>query len=603
MKIKSLVFAISMVAAFAISSTPLCSEPEHAPIPDASIPESSSPVHNQSRIVERDWDYETFTNYNMQSYFENLWEYSPENDYGSCGFVSLINVLTYYDTFFNDNIIPEQYERTYEKNNSFSESIIHSPGVLRNSVISSGYVRPYLFCHAFEESDYQAYLMIRWNEHEKTDNDESKVEKMEDGSYANVYDFKVKLDLSDQDVLCEYIGLDDYLNFRLITGQSNELYEIAAEYIGNGVPVIAHIVKRNERDPKFKETNHAAVAYEVENGVIYANYGWDEEDTHLKLIDDFPAYNAIKSLMVITPKEGVQHVHSDNYDINGKGCCGCNIDDKIYVSNIPDYKDIPPTYYWMKDAFSDSELYEIRVSKRYLSDDSYLKFSTTRNSFSMPISIWKQMCNTGGSYYVELERTNIGEDVETYGRSIYGTASKDNMKIIEKAASAFPLGNEYSSITFPRPILLETNFGGLGSKSYSATLLTKRARYNEVEGTIQLSANKIGQGEAYLDLTMSQSISRVDLGLCIPTLTEGYSNSPDSGCSLKVEYKAAGGEFKEAYDLLKQEYNDLMSGDKNYAIVFPEPTKQFRIISEFESPTSSEDKGVVSIDKLSFYYA
>lgn len=603
MKIKSLVFAISMVAAFAISSTPLCSEPEHAPIPDASIPESASPVHNQSRIVERDWDYETFTNYNMQSYFENLWEYSPENVLGSCGFVSLINVLTYYDTFFNDNIIPEQYERTYEKNSSFSESVIHSPGVLRNSIISSGYVSPYLFCHAFEETDYQSYLMIKWNQHEGSDNGDSEIVQVGTSEFTRVYNFTPKISLSNQIDLCKYIGLDKYLNFELITGQYDELYEIAAEYIGNGIPVIAHIVRRDESDPKFKETNHAVVAYEVENGVIYANYGWDEEDTHLKLIDDFPAFNAINSLMVITPKEGVQHVHSDNYEINGKGCCGCNIDDKIHVSNIPDYKDIPPTYYWMKDAFSDSELYEIRVSKRYLGDDSYLEFSATRNSFSMPISIWKQMCDDGGSYYVELERTNLDESISTHGRSIYGTANKDNMKIIEKAASAFQLGNEYSSITFPRPILLETNFGGLGSKSYSATLLTKRARYNEVEGAIQLSANKIGQGEAYLDLTMSQSISRVDLGLCIPTLTEGYSNSPDSGCSLKVEYKAAGGEFKEAYDLLKQEYNDLISGDKNYAIVFPEPTKQFRIISEFESPTSSEDKGVVSIDNLSFYYA
>ena len=48
---------------------------------------------------------------NKNSYFSNLYNYSPMNSHGSCGYVSLAQYLSYYDTFYNDNIIPESYER------------------------------------------------------------------------------------------------------------------------------------------------------------------------------------------------------------------------------------------------------------------------------------------------------------------------------------------------------------------------------------------------------------------------------------------------------------------------------------------------------------
>ena len=48
---------------------------------------------------------------NMVNYFSNLNTFSPSNKGGSCGFVSLAQVLSYYDTFYNDSIIPEQYDK------------------------------------------------------------------------------------------------------------------------------------------------------------------------------------------------------------------------------------------------------------------------------------------------------------------------------------------------------------------------------------------------------------------------------------------------------------------------------------------------------------
>lgn len=39
--------------------------------------------------------------FNMTTYFKNLSTYSPKNSYGSCGYVTFIQCLSYYDTFIH----------------------------------------------------------------------------------------------------------------------------------------------------------------------------------------------------------------------------------------------------------------------------------------------------------------------------------------------------------------------------------------------------------------------------------------------------------------------------------------------------------------------
>lgn len=60
----------------------------------------------------------------MVTYFQNLYTYSPVNSHGSCGYVSFIQYLSYYDTFRNDNIIPTVYERSQGSVSSLGNCII-----------------------------------------------------------------------------------------------------------------------------------------------------------------------------------------------------------------------------------------------------------------------------------------------------------------------------------------------------------------------------------------------------------------------------------------------------------------------------------------------
>ena len=86
-----------------------------------------------------------YENY-AQSYFRHLTNNYPVNHYGSCSYVAISMLLSYYDTFYDDNIIPEQYdvssenaanETTLSKYNMVNRN--NSPGVLEDTFTVSNY--------------------------------------------------------------------------------------------------------------------------------------------------------------------------------------------------------------------------------------------------------------------------------------------------------------------------------------------------------------------------------------------------------------------------------------------------------------------------------
>ena len=47
----------------------------------------------------------------QESYFDNLTINHGMNFLGSCGYVGIDMLLSYYDTYLSDNIVPEQYDK------------------------------------------------------------------------------------------------------------------------------------------------------------------------------------------------------------------------------------------------------------------------------------------------------------------------------------------------------------------------------------------------------------------------------------------------------------------------------------------------------------
>lgn len=64
--------------------------------------EGYSGIYFDEKIVSK---VEIENNY----YFKNLHENIGDNKYGSCAYVALGSLLSYYDIFYNDNIVPDTY--------------------------------------------------------------------------------------------------------------------------------------------------------------------------------------------------------------------------------------------------------------------------------------------------------------------------------------------------------------------------------------------------------------------------------------------------------------------------------------------------------------
>jgi hypothetical protein len=71
----------------------------------------------------------------MYEFFKGLEKYLPHNMSASCGYVALSGILSYYDSFYNDNVIPEKYDRTDFDSKNRSELIKNSPGVFKSGPI------------------------------------------------------------------------------------------------------------------------------------------------------------------------------------------------------------------------------------------------------------------------------------------------------------------------------------------------------------------------------------------------------------------------------------------------------------------------------------
>ena len=110
-------------------------------------------IHTQAQGVTPINDVDTTTSSNSNSlfltdnfatyYFSRLTQNYGNNVKGSCGYVALGMLLSFYDTYWNDNIIPEQYDKcTNLSTNNFNPQTVRSPGIERDDSSAGIYSTP-----------------------------------------------------------------------------------------------------------------------------------------------------------------------------------------------------------------------------------------------------------------------------------------------------------------------------------------------------------------------------------------------------------------------------------------------------------------------------
>lgn len=193
------------------------------------------PHYSMSGIAgtDSDCDYKQTLRTKQFNYFKNLTEYSPYNRFGTCSFVSLIQVLSYWDNFYDDNIIEEKYDRKAENQSPYLlDSELISPGVEKGN-----YQNTYATIQDTVLNtcswDYQYELIRRYNKYDATtkSNEDNSVE-YKDGFPA------IKI----QEVTDNCLPIKPKSVFAKSGLTQQEYRLLTKKYIDNGIPVILNIM-------------------------------------------------------------------------------------------------------------------------------------------------------------------------------------------------------------------------------------------------------------------------------------------------------------------------------------------------------------------------
>ena len=86
-------------------------------------------IQNSSIFVNNYTLPATYNKVYTHNYFKNLHTNIPNNQYGSCGYVALGMYLSFWDSYWNDNIISEQYDEELIIYHQYDNLYTSSPGV------------------------------------------------------------------------------------------------------------------------------------------------------------------------------------------------------------------------------------------------------------------------------------------------------------------------------------------------------------------------------------------------------------------------------------------------------------------------------------------
>lgn len=274
-------------------------------------------------------DMRSSSDFSMKNYFKNLNKYSPVNSAGSCGYVSFIQYLAYYDTFYNDDVIAEQYERKELSVADIPTAISISPGVQRLTYPSTGL---YNFIQSNKDTDFQMYLMDIVNSALGNSPDQY--------SYSigmwSYYHILNKL-FPNKNVTFEYRRVNSYGSKPTDSSVISQFDNYVKSKLDAGLPVMLHIAMYNEVTGEY-DNYHSVVAYYYDSKGIHAHFGWGAGTSDVVISASYQITEA--GVMNTT---NIDFTHSNNYIINGVPYCGCGEHIHKYI-----YKPYDNTYHTSK---------------------------------------------------------------------------------------------------------------------------------------------------------------------------------------------------------------------------------------------------------------
>lgn len=415
--------------------------------------------------------------FNRKQFLENSYKYEPWNRIGTCGYISLMQLLSFYDTFYNDNIIPDQYDRSNQSATTLSDAVKYSPGV--EPISSSEYpcdggdnynAEFYRnFCYDRQSFCFQSYLNI-------LDNQARGIDDNTNFDHSNQFKHYQK-------ILDRLYGEGKAIVNVFDSSDQNVLKQKIKAFIDGGDPVLVSIVDNRDPDEK-KWSYHAVVAYDYSGDTIYANFGRSAKNkTHVDLLNSGEGYRAIRNIATLNfNKMGPKH--SDNYVVNGVhycGCCGYRTD---YLNDTQDHLAANLTgstkkVTWTRPIDGRAEFVDLHVVNSF-GYEILKKEHIEYNEYIFTNEEWNEILFFAGSrigFYVTgyADPTHFlwfvtGYDTIkstiTYYKSISGTPSYDYSLSYAPSAGGRPVSLTYNSANLVNTYKIQVS--GTVTKTYYA---------------------------------------------------------------------------------------------------------------------------------------
>ncbi len=451
------------------------------------------------------------TDYYAPYYFSNLNGHFGNNVKGSCTYVAVDMLLSYYDSFWTDNFLPENYDGDNEFVDKTILDATESPGSKNEADIN---------VNINNLSDEEYYKLVN--------NNSTKIVHFDLLSRGinkfNLYnetskDLTLGTFLYDvRDVVYDYLDESTILKRNALkigfeNSNPTKMRETIIEKVSTGVPVIVDAAS-------YAGSAHSFIAYDYdeESNEIYCNAGWYRESTHHISMTDL-GYTKLQEIMYFEPN--IEHSHSYNYSINDENgnltkICSCSSMIPTQIEIYNNYLDVNPTFKWnslIKEKWS--KKYNLYHSLSILRVNRYEVFQIDNifdNKYTLSYEKWTTVINevASPSYYVYV---TIGSKTYPYWNDYY-------CSVLFREPNRYLFKNSF----LPRDwgiegryyFLNELDLSSVSSDLYrmyttttqnGLTINTERLRCGYIEDLyIVLSPRREGAGRSYFEMNIDKPI-------------------------------------------------------------------------------------------------
>lgn len=565
----------------------------HADIPDDI---STLPLSTNENIFQK--------NNFAPVYFTNLHENLPINEKGSCGYVASAMLLSFYDVYWNDSIIPSEYEINSTSPNQASSDAdfklpsfsAESPGINRFSISDA------------ELMDSSEYLSLALdNKHVDFQARLFSEALSAFGSVPMDSEGKMGLDGSQMATLMSSylssVGFskDDYSIDFCLWGDSGEEKEKAIELVESGVPIILLL-----SDPLSGDA-HAAVAhdYDSDSGEFFVHPGWSHPSfssvpTHvpLKALRYSKTFGSVSLSLKTAMNLGRRYI------VDGSSMSAASFafpqDVRLVSGN---YADMLPTYSWQslhREKWFRSENWTFSFSILDSSRNVLAERNGIRSAeWTLTPSEWQSarfQC-LGSRYSIHVSpESAINAFLDDYWCSAEFQKPKEYLNHPYIQPDEFGYADAYPTDEKTRTDFIQHDVRGFRFK-------TRRYRTGYIHNEyIVMSPIRKGIHEAFLEFEFEKAIERIDVDLSHwRGLTSEHLSDKNGSASVKAFIQ---NEWITILSMLNDK-PDLpidRSNMNTYKIEFPQPTYKIVFVASYVGTATNEsNRGRICIGNIGFY--